>query len=182
VRRLRLADYRRLFGVVPQDALLFHTSVRDNIVYGRAGLTEADVVRAARTSNAHEFICALPDGYETVIGDRGVRLSGGQRQRIAIARALVAGPPVLVLDEATSALDRESERLVQEAIERAIQSATAMVVAHRLATVRRADRVVVVEGGRITAEGRHDALVATSPTYAQLWRLEMAEAETGGRA
>ncbi|RPH82160.1 MAG: ABC transporter ATP-binding protein [Candidatus Rokuibacteriota bacterium] len=182
VRRLRLADYRRLFGVVPQDALLFHASVRDNIVYGRAGLTEADVVRAARASNAHEFICALPDRYETVIGDRGVRLSGGQRQRIAIARALVAGPPVLVLDEATSALDRESERLVQEAIERAIQSATAVVVAHRLATVRRADRVVVVEGGRITAEGRHDALVAASPTYAQLWRLEMAEAETGGRA
>jgi ABC-type multidrug transport system fused ATPase/permease subunit len=182
VRRLRLADYRRLFGVVPQDALLFHASVWDNIVYGRVGLTEADVVRAARVSRAHEFICGLPAGYQTLIGDRGIRLSGGQRQRISIARAIVTRPPVLVLDEATSALDRESERLVHEAITRAIDDATAVVVAHRLATVRRADRVVVVERGRITAEGRHDALVATCPTYARLWRLEVAEAEAGGQA
>ena len=175
VRRLRLADYRRLFGVVPQDALLFHASVRDNIVYGRAGLGEADVVRAARIANAHDFVTALPQGYDTVVGDRGLRLSGGERQRLAIARAVVTMPPILVLDEATSALDRESERLVQDAIARVLRGATALVIAHRLATVRRADRIVVVEDGRITAEGDHAALLA-NPTYARLWELELAGA------
>jgi ABC-type multidrug transport system fused ATPase/permease subunit len=179
VRRLRMADYRRLFGVVPQDTPLFHASVRDNIVYGRSGLTEADVVQAARLARAHDFITALPEGYDTLVGDRGTRLSGGQRQRIAIARAVLARPPILVLDEATSALDGESQRLVQEAIERVMRGTTALIIAHRLSTVCGADRVVVVEGGRIVGDGRHDTLLADCPDYARLCRLELISATDG---
>ena len=137
--------------------------------------------RSARIANAHEFISELADGYATVVGDRGVRLSGGQRQRVAIARAIVAQPPILLLDEATSALDSESERLVQQAIDRVITGRTSVVIAHRLSTVMHADRIVVLHRGRVEAIGRHAELMAASPTYQQLCRLQFAEAEALGR-
>ncbi len=175
VRTLRQGDYRRLFGVVAQEALLFNTTIRDNILYGREGLTEEDVIRAARVANAHDFIMELPDGYGTLVGDRGIRLSGGQRQRIAIARAVVGRPAILVLDEATSALDSESERLVWEAIDRAIQGTTALVIAHRLSTVLRADRIVVLGRGEVEAVGRHAELLERSETYRNLHRLQFGE-------
>jgi ATP-binding cassette, subfamily B, bacterial MsbA len=176
VRTLRQNDYRRLFGVVSQEALLFNTTIRDNIVYGREGLDEADVVRAARVANAHDFIMELPDGYATMVGDRGIRLSGGQRQRIAIARAVVGRPAILVLDEATSALDSESERVVWEAIDRAVQGTTALVIAHRLSTVLRADRIVVLGRGGVEAVGRHAELLERSETYRHLHRLQFGDA------
>jgi ATP-binding cassette, subfamily B, bacterial MsbA len=176
VRTLRQADYRRLFGVVSQEALLFNTTIRDNILYGREGLDEADVVRASRVANAHDFIAELPDGYATVVGDRGIRLSGGQRQRIAIARAVVGRPAILVLDEATSALDSESERAVWEAIDRAVQGTTALVIAHRLSTVLRADRIVVLGRGGVEAVGRHAELLERSETYRHLHRLQFGDA------
>jgi subfamily B ATP-binding cassette protein MsbA len=182
VRTLRQAEYRRLFGVVSQEALLFNTTIRDNIVYGRDGLDEADVIRAARVANAHDFILELPDGYATVVGDRGIRLSGGQRQRIAIARAVVARPSILVLDEATSALDSESERAVWEAIDRAVQGTTALVIAHRLSTVLRADRIVVLGRGGVEAVGRHADLLAGSEAYRTLHRLQFGEAAAMARA
>jgi subfamily B ATP-binding cassette protein MsbA len=176
VRTLRQDDYRRLFGVVSQEALLFNTTIRDNIIYGRDGLDETDVVRAARVANAHDFIVELPDGYATIVGDRGIRLSGGQRQRIAIARAVVGRPAILVLDEATSALDSESERAVWAAIDRAVQGTTALVIAHRLSTVLRADRIVVLGRGGVEAVGRHAELLERSETYRNLHRLQFGDA------
>jgi subfamily B ATP-binding cassette protein MsbA len=178
LRTLRQASYRRLFGVVPQEALLFNATIRENIAYGRDRLSNDDVVRAARVANAHDFIMELRDGYDTVVGDRGIRLSGGQRQRVAIARAIVGNPPILLLDEATSSLDSESERLVQQAIERVIEGTTSIVIAHRLSTVFRADKIVVINRGRVEAVGRHVELLASSETYNQLYRLQFTEAET----
>jgi subfamily B ATP-binding cassette protein MsbA len=178
LRRLRQASYRRLFGVVPQEPLLFNTTVRDNIAYGRPDLSEATIVRAAQVANAHGFIEALPEGYGTLVGDRGIRLSGGQRQRIAIARAIVSRPSILVLDEATSSLDTESERLVQEAIDRVIRDATSVIIAHRLSTVLHADRIIVLNRGRIEAVGSHAALLGASETYTRLYRHQFAEVES----
>ncbi|TMF32759.1 MAG: ABC transporter ATP-binding protein [Chloroflexi bacterium] len=177
LRTLRQASYRRLFGVVSQEALLFNATIRENIAYGRDGISDADIIRAAQTANAHDFIVALPDAYDTVVGDRGMRLSGGQRQRVAIARAIVANPPILILDEATSSLDSESERLVQRAIDRVIQGTTSVVIAHRLSTVVRADKIVVVNRGTVEAVGRHAEILATNETYARLYRLQFAEIE-----
>jgi subfamily B ATP-binding cassette protein MsbA len=181
LRALRQDSYRKLFGVVSQEALLFNATIRDNVTYGREGIAEAEVVRAARVANAHDFVMEFPQGYDTVVGDRGIRLSGGQRQRVAIARAVAGHPPILVLDEATSSLDSESERLVQQAIERAIQGATSLIVAHRLSTVLHADKIVVLGRGRIEAVGRHAELLASSETYSRLYRLQFAEAETAER-
>ena len=181
LRTLTQESYRRLFGVVSQEALLFNASIRDNISYGRDGIVEAEIVRAARIANAHDFIMEFREDYDTVVGDRGIRLSGGQRQRIAIARAIVGSPPILVLDEATSSLDSESERLVQQAIDRVIQGATSIVIAHRLSTVLHADKIVVLARGGIEAVGRHAELLAGNETYARLYRLQFAEAETLGR-
>ena len=181
LRDLRQETYRRLFGVVPQEPLLFNATIRDNIAYGREGLGEADIVRAAQIANAHAFIAEFPDGYDTMVGDRGIRLSGGQRQRVAIARAVVGRPPILVLDEATSSLDSESERLVQQAIDRVIRGTTAIVIAHRLSTVVHADKIVVLSRGRIEAVGRHAELLTTSETYGQFYRHQFAEAEPLGR-
>jgi subfamily B ATP-binding cassette protein MsbA len=181
VRTLRQAAYRRLFGVVPQEALLMNASIRDNIAYGREDLTEDAIERAARIANAHDFITQLPHGYATTVGDRGVRLSGGQRQRIAIARAIVAQPAILLLDEATSSLDSESERLVQQAIDRVIEGRTSIVIAHRLSTVLHADTIVVLQRGRVEAIGKHAELMTTSETYRRLCRLQFAEAEALGR-
>ncbi|MBI4587401.1 MAG: ABC transporter ATP-binding protein [Candidatus Rokubacteria bacterium] len=181
LKTLRQESYRRLFGVVSQEALLFNATIRENITYGREGISDAEIIRAARVANAHDFIMEFPNAYETVVGDRGIRLSGGQRQRVAIARAIVGNPPILILDEATSSLDSESERLVQQAIDRVIEGATSMVIAHRLSTVLHADKIVVMGRGGIEAIGRHADLLASNETYGRLYRLQFAEAETLGR-
>jgi subfamily B ATP-binding cassette protein MsbA len=172
IRRLRQASYRALFGVVSQDAVLFNMSIRDNIAHGRQSLTDADIIAAARTANAHDFISEFPQGYDTVVGERGVRLSGGQRQRVAIARAIVGRPRILILDEATSSLDSESERLVQDAIDRVIVGSTSIVIAHRLSTVLHADRIVVLNERRIEAVAPHAKLLESSPTYSRLYHLQ----------
>jgi subfamily B ATP-binding cassette protein MsbA len=172
VRSLRLSDLRQHVGIVPQETLLFSGTVYDNIAYGNLGASAEEVERATRAANAHDFIRELPQGYQTLVGERGVKLSGGQRQRIAIARALLKDPAILILDEATSALDSESERLVQAALERLMQGRTTFVIAHRLSTVCRADRIAVLEAGRIVAEGSHRELVEQGGLYKQLCDLQ----------
>lgn len=153
--------------------MLFNDSVRANIAYGAAEqYTQQQVEAAARAANAHEFIAALPEGYETVLGERGTRLSGGQRQRLAIARALLTDPPILIIDEATSALDTESERLVQEALDRLLAGRTTFVIAHRLSTIVHATRILVMDEGRIVERGTHDALLARGGAYARLHALQ----------
>ena len=163
---------RQRIGLVPQDTVLFGASARENIGFGRPGASPEEIEAAARAAAADEFLRALPQGYETFLGERGMRLSGGQRQRIAIARAILRNPPILLLDEATSALDAESERLVQQALERLMQGRTTIIIAHRLATVRKVDRIVVLDEGGIVAEGRHDELMVSSPLYARLATLQ----------
>jgi ATP-binding cassette subfamily B protein len=172
IRQASLADLRQRVGIVPQDSTIFSTSALENIRYGRPDATEAEVIAAGKAAFAHDFITALPDGYNTFLGERGVRLSGGQRQRISIARAMLKNPPLLLLDEATSALDAESERMVQAALERAMTGRTTLVIAHRLATVQKADRIVVMEAGRIIDIGSHDALVARGGLYARLAAMQ----------
>ncbi len=168
LRLLALRDLRGLLGIVTQETLLFHDTVRNNIAYARPEATDAEIEAAARAANAYDFIRALPHAFDTVLGERGQRLSGGERQRIAIARALLRNPPILVLDEATSALDNTSERLVQEALHRLMHDRTTIVIAHRLSTVRHADRIVVVADGQIAEEGTHAELLARSGLYRQL--------------
>jgi ATP-binding cassette subfamily B protein len=168
IRAMTQRSLRAQIGVVFQDPHLFNDTVRANIAYGRPGATQAEIEAAARAAQAHEFIMALPEGYDTGVRERGTRLSGGQRQRIAIARALLKDPPILVLDEATSALDAESERLIQLALGRLLEDRTGFVIAHRLTTVRDADRIVVVNDGRIAELGSHDALMARGGYYASL--------------
>ncbi len=173
VREIRLESLRRLIGIVSQDTVLFNDTVRNNIAYGSADqFSQAQVEAAARAANAHGFISELPDAYETVLGERGTRLSGGQRQRLAIARALLVDPPILILDEATSALDTESERLVQEAIERLLAGRTVFVIAHRLSTVRHADCILVLERGEVVERGTHEALLARQGAYHRLHSLQ----------
>jgi ATP-binding cassette subfamily B protein len=172
VRQASLAALRARIGIVPQDSTVFSTSARENIRYGRPDASDAEVEAAARAAFAHDFITALPEGYGTFLGERGVRLSGGQRQRISIARAMLKNPPLLLLDEATSALDAESERMVQAALESAMSGRTTIVIAHRLATVLRADRIVVLDQGRIVDIGRHEELVARGGLYARLAAMQ----------
>ena len=168
IREFSLDQYRSLFGVVTQESLLFNDTVRNNICYNAPDATDEEVERAAKVANAHEFIRLLPEGYDTLIGDRGVLLSGGQRQRIAIARSIVRDPEILLFDEATSALDTESELLVQQAIEQVLEGRTAVVIAHRLSTIRNADRIVVIQDGRIAEIGSHDELLAVNGVYRTL--------------
>jgi len=170
-------EFRRELSLVPQDPVIFAASARDNIRFGRLDATAAEIEAAARAANAHAFITGLPEGYDTYVGERGVMLSGGQKQRIAIARAILRDAPVLLLDEATSALDAESEHAVQAAVEAMARSRTTIIVAHRLATVKRADRIVVLDAGRIVAQGTHDSLVAENGLYARLARLQFTDGE-----
>ena len=169
---LRLEDLRRAIGLVSQEVFLFHGTVADNIAYGSFQASAAQIAAAARLAEADTFIEALPKGYDTVVGERGVRLSGGQRQRLALARAILKDPPVLILDEATAAVDNETEAAIQRSLDRITADRTTLVIAHRLSTVRHADRIVVLDHGRIVESGRHDALLANNGAYAALWRVQ----------
>jgi subfamily B ATP-binding cassette protein MsbA len=178
VRDLTVASLRGQIAIVTQDTILFNDTVRNNIAYGRPEVSAETVEDAARAALAHDFIMALPEGYDSVIGERGLRLSGGERQRISIARAILKDAPILILDEATSALDTESESLVQTALQNLITGRTVFVIAHRLSTVRRADRILVVENGMITDEGNHECLMAHTGTYRRLYDLQFVDVET----
>lgn len=169
---LKVADLRAAYGLVSQDVFLFHGSVADNIAYGRAGATQAEIVAAAKAAEAHDFIQQMPDAYDTVVGERGQKLSGGQRQRISIARAVLKDPPVLILDEATSAVDNETEAVIQRSMQVITQGRTTLVVAHRLSTIVSANRIYVLDQGRIAESGSHAELLAADGIYASLWRVQ----------
>jgi len=178
IRSLRLAELRSAIAIVPQDPALFSGTIRENIAYARPGASMQDVEAAARAAHAHEFVERLPDRYETVVGERGIKLSGGQRQRVAIARAILKDPVILILDEATSSLDTESERLIEDALSRLLVGRTTLIIAHRLSTVRRADRLVVLDRGRIVEEGNHGELLELGGLYARLYQRQFREDAT----
>ena len=175
VRDVTLASLRRQIGVIAQDPFLFSATVRENLAFGRPEASEEELVQAARLAQAHEFVEQLPDGYDTVIGERGITLSGGQRQRLAIARALVLDPRILILDDATASVDAATEAKIRTGLREAMRGRTTVIIAHRLSTIALADEIVVLEDGRIAARGGHDELVETSPVYREIWehgRLE----------
>ena len=172
IKAVTLDSLREQVGIVPQETLLFNGSVYDNIKYGRLDATETEIIDAAKAANAHEFIMGLPQGYKTQLGDRGVNVSGGQWQRIAIARAILKNPRILILDEATSALDTESERLVQEALDRLMVGRTSFAIAHRLSTIKNADRILVLEDGKLVEDGNHEQLMAMDGLYAHLYKIQ----------
>ena len=172
LRELDLEGLRKLTGYVTQEVILFNDSIQNNISYGRKDDNPEDIIKSAKTAHAHEFISELPEGYETVIGDRGTRLSGGQQQRVAIARAILNDPPILIFDEATSSLDTESEQKVQEAIEELMKNRTVLVIAHRLSTVKKADRIIVLDKGMIVQEGTHEELISIEGLYSKLYNLQ----------
>ncbi|MDH3739660.1 MAG: ATP-binding cassette domain-containing protein, partial [Alphaproteobacteria bacterium] len=176
IAKARPEEVRARIGIVPQETVIFGASARENIRFGRPDATDAEIEEAARAAAADEFISQLPDGYDTFLGERGTRLSGGQKQRIAIARAILKDPPILLLDEATSSLDAESERLVQKALDYLEEGRTTVVIAHRLATVLKADRIVVIDEGRIEDVGKHEELVRRDALYARLADLQFGEA------
>lgn len=173
IRDLKLKSLRSQISIVLQDVFLFHGTARENILFGRPGATEAEMVEAAKVANAHEFITKLPDGYDTLIGERGVKLSGGQKQRLAIARAVLKDAPVLILDEATSSVDTETEMLIQQALERLMVGRTTIIIAHRLSTIRNADKIVVLEGSEIAEEGTHVELMARDGLYRHLNEVQL---------
>jgi ATP-binding cassette subfamily B protein len=175
IARATLASLREAIALVPQEPVLFHRSLAENIAYARPQASQAEIERAAALAHADRFIDRLPQGYATLVGERGVKLSGGERQRVAIARAILADRPILVLDEATSSLDSEAERLIQDALEHLMAGRTTIVIAHRLSTVRAADRILVFEQGRIVEQGSHAALLARADgAYRRLWRMQAA--------
>ena len=178
IRRVTLQSLREQVGIVPQETVLFNGSVYDNILYGRLNATKEEVEAAAKAANAHNFITELPQGYQTMLGDRGVNISGGQRQRISIARAILKNPQILILDEATSALDTESERVVQEALDRLMVGRTSFVIAHRLSTIKNADKIMVLKKGCLVEQGTHDELMAQNGLYAHLYTIQYRSKET----
>jgi len=180
IRDYKLQGLRRQFGFVLQDTVLFRETIRENIAYGRPDATVEEIVEAAQLANAHEFIAKMPDGYETVVGERGMTLSGGQRQRLGIARALVRNSPLLVLDEPTSALDNQAEERVMEALERLMKGRTAVMIAHRLSTLRAADKVIVLNEGSICEEGSHEHLLSLGGVYAGLHRDQVDAGKAAG--
>jgi subfamily B ATP-binding cassette protein MsbA len=175
IRNFHLRGLRGALGIVSQETILFHDTVRANIAYGTPSATQAEIEQAARTAHAHDFVTKMPQGYETVVGERGTELSGGQRQRLAIARAILRDPPILVFDEATSALDTESERLVQEAIDRLLEGRTVFVIAHRLSTIQRANQILVLEDGHIVERGTHETLLEEEGMYRRLYDLQFSK-------
>jgi ATP-binding cassette, subfamily B, bacterial len=172
VRDLRQQDLRRQIALVSQDVFLFHGTIRDNIAYPGVDVDDARVIEASRHAQFHDFVESLPDGYDTIVGERGIKLSGGQRQRLSIARALLKDAPILILDEATSSVDTETERMIQQNLEQFTHGRTALVIAHRLSTIRKADRILVIKDGRVEEQGRHDDLIDHAGTYAELWAVQ----------
>ena len=172
IRTVTQESLRRSIGLVQQDVYLFDGTLRENIAYGRPGATDDEIMEAARRANIHEFISSLPEGYDTVVGERGGRLSGGQKQRVAIARVFLKDPAILILDEATSALDNESEGAVQESLERLAADRTTIIIAHRLSTIKNADEIATVERGKVVERGTHDELLARGGTYARYYRMQ----------
>ena len=172
LRELKQADIRKAIGLVSQDVFLFHGTVRENITYGSQHVPERDIVAAARVAEAHSFIMDLPQGYDTIVGERGQKLSGGQRQRLSIARAVLKNPPILILDEATSSVDNETEAAIQRSLERIVVGRTTIVIAHRLSTVRSADMIYVLQDGQLLENGRHEDLLEQAGLYASLWRVQ----------
>ena len=169
ISQVAQSSLHKSISYVPQEASLFHRSLRENIAYGNQGATEAEIINAAKLANAWEFIKALPNGLDTLVGERGVKLSGGQRQRVAIARAILKDAPILVLDEATSALDSESEKLIQASLDSLMKNRTSIVIAHRLSTIAKLDRIIVLDNGSIAEDGTHAELLAKKGIYAKLW-------------
>ena len=169
-------------GVVPQDTVLFNDTIRYNIAYGKADATQEDVIEAAKAAQIHDFIQSLPEGYETQVGERGLKLSGGEKQRVGIARTLLKNPPILLLDEATSALDTQTEHEIKEALARAGEGRTVLTIAHRLSTIVEADEIVVLEDGQIVESGQHEALLTAGGRYADMWNMQQHETENGAVA
>ena len=174
---MRQSDLRRHIAYVPQEPLLFHRSVRENIAYFNPDASDKDIKRAARAAHAHEFIQKLPNGYDTLVGERGIKLSGGQKQRVAIARAILKRAPIILFDEATSALDSESEQIIQRALPEILGKQTAIVVAHRLSTVAKLDRIIVIHEGKIAEQGTHQELLKRKGRYYSLWQKQINEGE-----
>jgi ATP-binding cassette subfamily B protein len=177
VREVTQASLRAAIGIVPQDTVLFNDTIEYNIAYGRPGATRDEVIAAAKSAHIHQFIEKLPDGYETIVGERGLKLSGGEKQRVAIARTLLKDPAILIFDEATSALDSRTERVIQAELEAISSERTTLVIAHRLSTIVGADQIIVLDHGRIVERGTHESLLAANGAYAQLWAMQSRERE-----